>query len=196
MAFEDQVFSTIVPWCRDISQLVDGDTVTFRANQGMPTPLDPDENFCVVAIEEANSDGGRDDFELVDAEADLREAMAERRVLSISISVYGPASFEIANRLRGSLFSHVVRRNYFVPGSEAPFDAIPLELGFVAASGVRRFHELVRDKWRARSQFDVTFNTILTQNFDVERVQQISVEADFKIGDEVRQSFTITESIP
>jgi hypothetical protein len=195
MAFEDDVFNTVVPWCRDISRTIDLDATTFRANQGIPTPIEPDANFCVVSIEEGNSDGGRDDFELIDAEADLREDLAMRRAISISVSVYGPTCFEIANKLRGSLFSRVTQRNYFVPGSEAPFDAIPIELGFVSASGIRRFNELVRDKWRARSQFDIVFNTLITQTFDVERVQEIVVNADLKIGDEIRQSFTVTASV-
>lgn len=195
MAFEDDLFSTIVPWCRDVSRTVDATAVTFRANQGIPTPIEDDKNFCVLAIEEANSDGGRDDFEMIDAEADLREAVAMRRVVSVSVSVYGPASFDIANKLRGSLFSHVVRRNYFVPGSEAPFDAIPLEIGFVSASGVRRFNELVREKWRARAQFDVNFNVLLEQVFDVERVNTVEIGIDFVMGEEVKQSVTITATV-
>ena len=192
MGFEDDFFKTIVPWVRDVGEVVISPEVfyVFRAYQNLPQPLEqslsmPTTHYCTVEITESASTGERDDALLENAEAELMETWVSRRQVACSVNVYGNSSFDIAERVRSSLCSQFVKRDYFLPGTEAPFDDISMELGFVNASSVRSFHELVQEKWRPRAQFDVNFNVLHEHVIvPVDRIDSASIGVEIKRPDD------------
>lgn len=102
---------------------------------------------------------------------DFTQTIDKPKYCTFSINIYGNDSYNIAERLRTSVFFESVNNAFVSAG-----------LGYISSSDVKNLTQLVSTNYEKRAQFDITFYVNFEYNKNIERMVEVRVRGDFDEG--------------
>lgn len=97
---------------------------------------------------------------------DLKTVVIGNRALAVSVNIYRGLALDMAERIKMALRLPRMQRDFLDPNV----------IAFLAASPVRRLHELVDNEYEPRSQFDAEFNTLFVDYQDIESMEEFNID--------------------
>lgn len=97
---------------------------------------------------------------------DMRTVVVGNRALSVSVNIYRGPALDMAERIKMALRLPRMQRDFLDPNV----------IAFLAASPVRRLHEIVDSEYEPRCQFDAEFNTLFVDYQDLQSMEEFNID--------------------